>query len=161
MSDDPKKTFEAAGKKKNTSSGDSKPNMFSLENSEPSSNPITLSALNRSSDADKKVRTGPKAMLPGAVAQTTSASNGKSMTTQNTLTQFVSGKEGTKGSNYHQCTFTSPRFISEPIVALKERISSSLADNNAGSQINASSYYYVINQFGAKCFACYCDIVKT
>jgi len=63
MSDDPKKTFEAAGKKKNTSSGDSKPNMFSLENSEPSSNPITLSALNRSSDADKKVRTGPKAVL--------------------------------------------------------------------------------------------------
>eukprot|EP00815_Leptocylindrus_aporus_P008746 CAMPEP_0116061592 /NCGR_PEP_ID=MMETSP0322-20121206/7176_1 /TAXON_ID=163516 /ORGANISM="Leptocylindrus danicus var. apora, Strain B651" /LENGTH=41 /DNA_ID= /DNA_START= /DNA_END= /DNA_ORIENTATION= len=41
MGDDPKKKSEAAGNKNNTSSGDSKPNVFSLENSEPSSNPIT------------------------------------------------------------------------------------------------------------------------
>jgi len=133
MGDDPKKTTEAAGNKNNTSSGDSKPNMFSLENSEPSSNPITLSTLGRSSGNDKKIKTGPKAVLPGAVVQSTSTSNGKSMYTQNTLTEFVCGREDTKESNYRQRTVTTPTFISGPTLATKERASSSVADNNAGT----------------------------
>jgi len=139
MSDEPKKTTEAAGKKKGSSSGSSEPNVFSLQNSEPSSNPIALSALGRSSGTDKKIKTGPKAVLPGAVAQSTSASNGKSMSTQNTLTEFVSGKEGTKGSNYRRRTVTAPTFISEPKVATKERVFSSLAENEATNQSNTSA----------------------
>lgn len=139
MSDEPKKTTEAAGKKKGSSSGSSEPNVFSLKNSEPSSNPIALSTLGRSSGTDKKIKTGPKAVLPGAVAQSTSASNGKSMSTQNTLTEFVSGKEGTKGSNYRRRTVTAPTFISEPKVATKERIFSSLAENEATNQSNTSA----------------------
>ncbi len=139
MSGDPRKKIQANGNKKGSSSGSSNSNVLSLENSEPSSNPITLSALNRSSDADKNIKTGPKALLPGAVAQSTSASNGQSMTTQNTLTEFVSGKEGTKGSNYHQRTITSTRFISEPIIAIKKWVSPSLGDNKAKDQINTSA----------------------
>lgn len=139
MSDEPKKTTEAAGKKKGSSSGSSEPNVFSLKNSEPSSNPIALSTLGRSSGTDKKIKTGPKAVLPGAVAQSTSASNGKSMSTQNTLTEFVSGKEGTKGSNYRRRTVTAPTFISEPKVATKERVFSSLAENEATNQSNTSA----------------------
>ena len=138
MSDEPKKTTEAAGEKKGSSSGSSKPNMHSLENSEPSSNPIALPALGRSSGTDKKIKTGPKAVLPGAVAQSTSASNGKLMPTQNTSIEIVSCKEGTKESNYHQRTITTPRFISGPIVATKERVSSSFADNNNISATTAS-----------------------
>jgi len=137
MSNEPKKTNEAAGKKKGSSSGSSEPDVFSLQNSEPSSNPIALSTLGRSSGTDKKIKTGPKVVLPGAVAQSTSASNGKLMSTQNTLTESVSGKEGTKGSNYRRPTITSPRFILEPRTATKERVSSSLGDNKAENQIEA------------------------
>ena len=157
MSDDPKKESEAVGKKKGSSSGRSKPNLFPLQNSEPSSNPVTLSALGRSSGNDKKIKNGLKAALPGAVAQSTSASNGKSMSTQNTLTEFVSGIEGTKGSNYRRRTITSPRFISEPIIAttrvevniiktyskIKQKkiktVSSSLADNKAKNKSNTAA----------------------
>ncbi len=70
MNDDQKKKSGADGNKNSTSSGGSKPNVFSLENSEPSSNPITLSALGRSSATDKKIKNSTKAVLPGAVADT-------------------------------------------------------------------------------------------
>ena len=139
MSDDPKKKSEAAGKKKGSSSGSAKPDVFSLQNSEPSSNPIPLSTLGKSSGNDKKIESGPKAVLPGSVAQSTSASKGKSMPTQNMLTEFVSGVEGTKGSNYHRSTVTTPKFISEPIVATKERVFSSRAENEAKSQNKTSA----------------------
>jgi len=62
MSDDPKKSLKLLARKKGSSSGDSKPNVFSLETSEPSSNPIALSTLGRSSGTDKKIKTGPKAV---------------------------------------------------------------------------------------------------
>ena len=104
MSDRSVKKSEAAGRKKGSSSGSSKPNMHSIENSEPSSNPITLSTLAISLDTDKKIKTAPKAVLPEAVAQSTSVSNRKSMSTQNTLTEVANGKECTKESDYSQRT---------------------------------------------------------
>ncbi len=55
MSDHPVKKSEASGKKQGSSSCSSK----SIENSEPSSYPITLSTLAISSDTDKKIKTGP------------------------------------------------------------------------------------------------------
>jgi len=139
MSDDPKKKSEAADKKKGSSSGSSKPTLFSLQNSEPSSNPITLSALCRSSGNDKETKIGPRAVLPGAVAQSTSARNGKSVSPQNTLTEFISGRKSTKGTNYRRRTVSSPRFTSEPRVATTKKVSSSPADNTAKNQSNASA----------------------
>ena len=134
MSDRSVKKSEAAGRKKGSSSGNSKPNMHSIENSEPSSNPITLSTLAISLDTDKKIKTAPKAVLPEAVAQSTSVSNRKSMSTQNTLTEVANGKEYTKESDYHRRTVNTPRFISEPRAAIKKWVSPLLGENKAKSQ---------------------------
>ena len=95
--------------------------------------------MGRSSDTDKEIKTGLKAVLPGAVAMSTSASKGQSMTTQITLTEFVSGKEGKKGSNYRRRTVTSPRFTSGPRAATTRKASSSLAENEAKNQSNTSA----------------------
>jgi len=136
MSNDPKQNLNDADKEKNSSSSNSKPNnVFSLENSEPSSNPLTLPSARISSDAEKKLKTGPKAVLPGAVAESTAARNEKqsSSPTHNTLTEFVSDKEETRGSNYRRRKVAPPRYISEPTIVRNKKGSFTPA-NNAGKE---------------------------
>ena len=145
MSDRSVKKSEAADRKKGSSSGSTKPNMHSIKNSEPSSNPIAMSTLAISSDTDKKIKTGPKAVLPEAGAQSTSVSNRKSMSTQNTLTEVANGKEYTKESDYHRRTVNTPRFISEPRAAIKKWVSPTLGDNKAKDQGNTSATIESLN----------------
>ena len=99
MSDYPKKKVEA----KNISFNVPQPNIVLIENAEPSSNPGTSSTLGKSSEKDKKMKTGMKAVLPGALAQSVAANNAKSpsLPTKNNVTEFVSDKEDTRGRNYH------------------------------------------------------------
>ena len=130
MSDNPKKNDEA----KKVSSDESKPNKVLIENAEPSSNPVTLSAPGKSSVKDKKMKTGMKAVLPGAVAvaQSVAAKNEKSppLATQNNATEFVSDKEDTRGSNYRQRKITSRRVISAPISAENKKVPSEIFETS-------------------------------
>jgi len=121
MSDNPKKKVEA----KQVSSGVSKPNIVLIENAEPSSNPGTLSTAGKSSEKDKKMKTGMKAILPGTVALSVAANNGKSpsLATQNNVTEFVSDKEDTRGRNYRRRKITTRRVISAPISAGNKKAS--------------------------------------
>jgi len=73
MSDDPNKNLNDSDKEKRSSSEDSKPSVFSLENSEPNSDPLTTSSAHSSSDTDKNIKTGLTAVLPGVVAECTAA----------------------------------------------------------------------------------------
>jgi len=126
MSDNPKKNDEA----KKVSSDESKPNKVLIENAEPSSNPVTLSAPGKSSVKDKKMKTGMKAVLPGAVAvaQSVAAKNEKSppLATQNN----ASDKEDTRGSNYRQRKITSRRVISAPISAENKKVPSEIFETS-------------------------------
>jgi len=126
MSDNPKKNDEA----KKVSSDESKPNKVLIENAEPSSNPVTLSAPGKSSVKDKKMKTGMKAVLPGAVAvaQSVAANNEKSppLATQNN----ASDKEDTRGSNYRQRKITSRRVISAPISAENKKVPSEIFETS-------------------------------
>ncbi len=140
MSDQPKKNLNDADKEKNSSSN----NAFSLENSEPSSNPSTLPSARRSSETDekkKKLNTGPKAVLPGAVAESTAASNDKQPLSpaQNSLTEFVDDKEEKKGSNYRRRKVASPRLIAEPTAVTNKKGATLPINNTAENQINAST----------------------
>jgi len=139
MSDQPKKNLNDADKQKSSSSS----NMFSLENSEPSSDPLTLPSARRSSETDekKKLKTGPKAVLPGAIAETAAASIDKpsSSSASNTLTEFVDDKEKSKGSNYRRRKVAPPRLILEPTVVRIKKGSFPPANSTAQSNNNASA----------------------
>ena len=142
MSDRPKKNLNDADKQKSSSSKPS--NVFSLENSEPSSDPSTLPSARRSSETDekkKKLKTGPKAVLPGAVAESTAASNEKpsSSSAPNKLTDFVSDKEETKGSNYRRRKVAPPRLISEPTVVRNKKGSNPPASNTLQNKKDSSA----------------------
>jgi len=67
------------------------------------------------------------------------------MSTQNSLTDFQSGIEGTKGSNYRRRIVTAPKFISEPIPATTKKVSSSPADNKAKNQSNTLATTTALN----------------
>jgi len=142
MSDQPKKNLNDADKQKSSASKPS--NVFSLENSEPSSDPSTLPSARRSSETDekkKKLNTGPKAVLPGAVAESTAASNDKpsSSSAPNTLTDFVSDKEETRGSNYRRRKVAPPRLISEPTVVRNKKGSNPPASNTLQNKKDSSA----------------------
>ena len=119
MSDYPKKKVEA----KKISSDVSQPNIVLIENAELSSNPGTSSTPGKSSEKDKKMKTGMKAVLPGALAQSVAANNGKSpsLPTQNNEMEFVSDKEDTRGRNYRRRKITRRRVISAPISAVNKK----------------------------------------
>ena len=116
MSDNPKKKADATNYNK-ISSDESKPNEVIIENAEPSSNPSTLSTSGNSSGSANKMKTGRKAVLPGAVVQSVAANNEKpsSSAAHNTLTEFVRDKEDTRGSNYRRRKKSTQRNISAPI----------------------------------------------
>ena len=145
MADQPKKNLNDADEEKIFSSSNSKQNnVFSLENSEPSSDPLTLPSAHRLLDTDekkKKLKAGPKAVFPGAVAESTAASNDKlsSSSAPNTLSEFVSDKEETKGSNYRRRKVAPPRYISEPTVVKNKKGSISPASNSLQNKKDASA----------------------
>eukprot|EP00815_Leptocylindrus_aporus_P002739 CAMPEP_0116067398 /NCGR_PEP_ID=MMETSP0322-20121206/10981_1 /TAXON_ID=163516 /ORGANISM="Leptocylindrus danicus var. apora, Strain B651" /LENGTH=502 /DNA_ID=CAMNT_0003554189 /DNA_START=44 /DNA_END=1549 /DNA_ORIENTATION=- len=121
MSDHPKKKVES----KKVSSDESTPNIARIENAEPSSNPGTLSTPDKSSIKDKKMKTGPKAVLPGAVAQSVAANKDKpssSLGTQNNVTEFVRDKEDTRGRDYRRRKITTRRVISTPKSAGNKKV---------------------------------------
>jgi len=78
------------------------------------------------------MKTGMKAVLLGAVSKSVGANNEKSpfLASQNNVTEFVSDKEDTRGSNYQRRKITTRRVISAPIPAGNKKVPSEIFETS-------------------------------